>query len=435
MLNKRIYLLFSLCLVIFLYGCSSIDEPKQFHFLASASADKSFIENNKLEEALRDLNPQDGDSGLLLAFDTDTGQDRQSYTQFYDSNKEFTEKNATNKTIYLTRKDDEIKLAAKLNFVASPQNDGFLYLGLARYFEVKPRDKNEHLDNLENNESYEGFKNFGFDYTRIWKTNDNTQISQAKKAIIKKTKRKIDSEYKKLNSEDREYHRNITDYEKISFISDGFYITDGFWSQIRGGASWFDAHTKFEVVSLCKRNISNRLKDYYSEKDIVKSFQKTFGKTRSGSDDAKYNDMDSFWQSWKDRLEGKYDIIPTFTLERHLAETHLTGLVLIDGNNYRSFHAESDFGKAPKALISYDNPKIDFDKFKQIYPKLLDVFVSPNQNTVFVLTDKKIIGIDVETKKEIYSQDHNLEFNKVIMVEWAVNDYVEEWESELNSNN
>ena len=419
MLIKKVHLLAFLCLAVFSCDFHSIENNNYSSLCSTTFTNLFSTKTSKLNDALKNLQPKEGDSGLLLAFDTDISQDRLSYSQFYDAGKEFIDKNATNKTIYLIRKDNKIKLASKLSFIASPQKDGFLYLGMARYFEPKPRDKNKNLDRLEK-EDKNGFKNFGFDYTRIWRTNSKSKISQSKKAVIKETKNKIDTEHQKLKLEDREYHRNITDYRKISFVSDGFYTIEGYYSLIHGGAAWFEGRDKIGIVSVSKEKISPKLKDYFTKTEIERGFKdikEEFGEYR--------------W-TFSERIG--YFKNSTFNFVRHKAKTHLLGLITIDGNAHRSFYAKADFGQAPKKFISYDNPNIDFEKFTKIYPTTIDVFVSPNQNTVFVLTDKKIIGIDVISKKEIYSQVHNLKFNKVIMVEWALNDFVKKWEKELNSN-
>ena len=417
-MKTKIWLLAVLILTTVLASCSlnfDSSQPASATFLSAESLTP--VKLDPIAEAIKNLKPRDGDCGLLLAFDTDLSSDRQSYMQFYDSNKELVEKNATNKTIYLTRQGNEIKLASSVDFVASPQRNGFIYLGMARYYEPKPRDKNESLDSREK-KSKTGFKNFGFDYTRIWKTDAKSKIPQVRKSVIKKTKKEIDDEYKKIKVEDREYHRNITDYRKISFISDGFYTTNGFYSLIHGGAAWFEGREKAEVVSLTKDTMSPKLNDHFSKSEIHRGFRK------------ERKEWGEYWENEKP----EYFENSTFNFARHNGQTHILGLVTVDGNAHRSFYLNADFGRAPKEFIGYQNPHIDFDKFKEIYPTAIDVFVSPNQNTVFVLTKSEIIGIDVKTKREVYRESHKLKFNKVIMVEWATSGFVKKWERELNSN-
>lgn len=431
MLPKISAFVFVLGIIFCINSCTS-KSALPIAQITPSIASKAAVSDKRdsLAEAFKQLRPTSGDAGLLLAFDTDAGDDAHGYAQFYDEFTKVDEKPPTNRTYYLVRTGDSVKLAAKLDYVASPQKTGFLYLGQARYFEPKPRDKNEDLDHLE---SKGGLKNFAYDYSRVWRTTKKSEIPSSKRAIIAATKREIDAEYRKLQGEEREYHRNITDNEKIGFISNGYYVVDGFWSQVTGGAAWFQAYTKSEVVSLPGYKIAGTLHHWFPKRQIIQKFEEEFNATRRNSEDAKYNNMNAFWQMWLERLsETGTESVPTFTLERRQGRTHMVGLVLIDGNRHRSFHADADFGAAPKSLIAYDNPIIDFAKLKEVYPTLIDVYVSPNQNTVFLLTDKEIVGIDVKTRDELYRDNHDVVFNKVVMVEWATNDHVSRWWNELS---
>ncbi len=254
------------------------------------------------------------------------------------------------------------------------------------------------------------------------------KIPTVKRNLIDRTRSEIDREYRKLKKDDREYHRNISDYKKIGWVSDGFYIADGYWSLIHGGAAWFEASENSRVVNLGGARISGKLSDWVPKKRIIETYKSDFDINRRNDPEMKVNDMDAIWKMWLVSLTNNYPgRTPTFTLERQTARTTLQGRALVDGNTHRSFMLTADFGDAPKKLARYDNPPIDFEKFKQIYPALLDVYVSPNQNTVIVMTDKEFIGIDVESNREISRIQHNLTFNKVIMVEWATGEHVAKW--------
>lgn len=370
------------------------------------------VQESKFAKALTGLEPKGGDCGLLLGFDTDVSNNASGYEQFYDYHGPDLKKTIPNKTLFITRKGNKVKVAAKLDYIASPQKDGFVYLGQVRYFEPKPRVKNPDFESLEKDFRV---KLFGFNYTRIWQTRAKNQIAAATARTLEATKAEIDEEFRK--SKEKEWLQNITDYEKLSFVGDGFYIKEGFWSQVTGGPAFFQAHTKNKVVPLRNDRVSGKLKSLYAAQRIEEAFNKVkeqFGEDRWGSDE-----------------KIGYVENSTYTLARFKANTHLVGLILVDGNAHRSFHADADFGITPKSLVRYNNPKIDFAAFKQADENVIDVFVSPNQNTVFVLTKTEIIGLDVKTKNEIFRQKHDLQFNKIVMVEWATSDFVSKWEKEL----
>lgn len=389
------------------------------------------IRTDILRAVFRNQKPRPGRSALLLAFDTDDSDDAESYSQYYDHFEKQSEKKPTNKTILFVRDGTHVRLGAELDFVASPQANGWLYLGQARYFEPKPRDRNEHLDRLEEEGS---IRNFAFDYSRVWTTGDRQKIATVKNTLINRTKGKIDAEYNTLPRDEREYDRNISDYEKIGWVSGGYYIADGYWSLIHGGAAWFEANENSRLVNIANGRLSGRLSHWYSKKEIIDRYADDFNLNHRNSPDAKYNHMESIWQQWKESISGRdKDRIPTFTLARSKGRTSLIGRALVDGNTHRSFLLEVYFGPAPRKLARYDNPDFDFDKLSEAYPNLIDVFISPTQDTAFLLTDTEMIAIDIPSANELYRTLLKVKFNKVIMVEWATGRHVDQWQTELGS--
>lgn len=360
-------------------------------------------QKSKFAEIVKGLEPKDGDSGLLLGFDTDTSQNREGYAQFYDFEKPDFSKTATNKTLYLTRIGNQIKLESKLDYIASPQTSGFIYTGQVRYLE-KPRVEYCGCPKCTYSKCL-----IGSDYSKIWVANSKQEIQLVREDKANEIKAVIDSEFEKLGVDSQD----ITDEEKISFISEGFYIVKGFRSKIHGGASWFTARTKNFLVALTDKKITSYLKDLYEPHQI----EKAFGGSKH--------------RRWAGKEVSVVDA-STFDLSRLNGRTHILGMIETDGNAHRIFHKAFDMGFAFNKLVVYDNPKLDFDKFKSIYPNLIDVFISPNQNTIIILTKEEVIGLDVRTEKEIFNLKHDLLFNKVVMVEWATGDFVSKWQQELN---
>jgi len=382
-----------------------------------------------IKNLFANLQPKPGPSALILGFDTDTSGDSDSYRQYYDNFEKLLRKEPTNRTLLYVRRADGVRQAANLDMIVSPQRSGWVYLGQARYFEPRPRDKNEHLDRLEKEGS---LKNFGFDYSRIWIARRPSSILSSKQNLIRKTKTQINREYRNTPKSELEYHRNITDYEKLGWIGDGYYVADGYWSLVHGGAAWFEAWEHSQIVNFGGARISEDLNKWFSKKVIIDRFSEVFDRTHRSGPDAKTNDMDHWWNQWKKSLSGEYgDRVPTFTLERHAARTKLVGRVLVDGNTHRSFLTSADFGPAPASLVRYDNPVVDFASASALFPDLIDLFVSPNQDTVYFLTNNEVVALDVAHGRELYRQKHHLLFNKVVMVEWAVGRYVDQWQNKL----
>ena len=390
-----------------------------------------------LADALAGLKPQSGDAGLLLGFDTDSSENAEGYGQFYDYSKPAASVTATNKTLFIARRSDKIALAANLDYIACPQKNGFVYLGQTRYFEPTPRVKNPDFDDSN-------IKPFGFDYTRVWQTASRAEIPIVQTRVRAQIKSEIDRDFRR--SKDKEFQQNITDYEKLSFVGDGFYMKTGFWSQITGGAAFFDAYDKAKTVFLTTQKFSIRLQDYYSKAEIIKYYRQNLVDAYSFDNKLTDDEKAGRVEDLQTKLDGKPVwgwgtpaaektsdgvSVPSFRLSRVAGKTVIEGFFMMEGNSHRSFHETFNLSAARKPLVNYDNPSVDFAAFKAIYPQMVDVFVSPNQNTIIVLTDAEIIGIDVATQKEIFKQAHNLKFNKVIMIDWATGNFVGKWANEL----
>lgn len=162
-------------------------------------------QKSKFAEVVKGLEPKDGDSGLLLGFDTDSSQNRKSYAQFYDFEKPDFSKTATNKTLYLTRVGSQIKLAAKLDYIASPQTSGFIYTGQVRYLE-KPKVEYCGCPKCTYSKCL-----IGSAYSKIWVANSKQEIQLVREDKVNEIKAVIDSEFEKLGVGSQD----VTDEEKM----------------------------------------------------------------------------------------------------------------------------------------------------------------------------------------------------------------------------
>lgn len=366
---------------------------------------------SKFAPAIKELAPRSDDAvGLLLGFDTDTSQNAQSYQRFFDDSQTITppseEDFPTNKTLMFSRHNDQVKQSAKLNCLAAPQNDGFLFLGLVTYRE-KAKVEDEWYQNIQQ----QAQKEWPFEYTGIWKSKNYHALGEAVHAQISQLKDTLDTRYA-LDS-----LQFITDYEKPSYIVPGLLVTEGYYTLIHGGASWFNAFEYNKHYVLGQKSFSPKLEKWASRERI---------RSATAELKAEYGER----RPWSGTpIDYIYD--PTFTLSRINGRVHLIGLLNMDANSSRTYLAPFDAGPAPTELVGRNSFPLKFNDFKRIDPELVDVFISPNFSTIFVLTQTWIFGIDVASKRELFRKKHELVFNKVVLVEWATGDYVNKWETAL----
>lgn len=418
------FLLFS-CIVLIFQACQNNSQKPNSPIVIEADSslsnlkipDKINIEDplqhfpkSKFAPAIKQLAPRsNAPVGLLLGFDTDTTQNAQSYQRFFDDSQSIAtsdEDFPTNRTLLFSRHDEEVKRSADLNCLASPQEDGFLFLGLVTYRE-KAKVQDEWYQQLQQ----QARKEWPFEYTGIWMSDSYKNLGEAVYQQISKLKDTLNTRYA-LDS-----LQFITDYEKPSYVLPGLMISEGYYTLIHGGASWFNAYEYNKHYLLGKKRFHPKLEKWATPERI-----------RSAS--VKLKEEYGEQRQWSGTpIDYIYD--PTFTLARINGRVHLIGLLNMDANSSRTFLASFDVGPAPSTLVSRNSFPLKFSEFKRIDPDLIDVFIAPNYSTIFVLTKAWIYAIDVATKRELYRERHDLSFNKVVMVEWATGDYVNKWEETL----
>ncbi|NLY70866.1 MAG: hypothetical protein GX076_04185 [Clostridiales bacterium] len=85
----------------------------------------------------------------------------------------------------------------------------------------------------------------------------------------------------------------------------------------------------------------------------------------------------------------------------------------------------------PNHVVYYNELKIPWTRIKNHVPAACDVFTSPNSNLALVITDDEIIVYKSYRENLIDPPLEKIplkDSEKVIMAEWAVGDYVENWE-------
>lgn len=110
--------------------------------------------------------------------------------------------------------------------------------------------------------------------------------------------------------------------------------------------------------------------------------------------------------------------------------------------NHRENEEElyKDFGIRaipPKEMVNYDELIIPWEAIKSIIPDAIDVFSSPNDEFVIVITSSHMILYNVEDGNIINDPAAKINIpydSSIIMSEWAVGQYVDIWESEVIKN-
>ena len=347
---------------------------------------------------------------LLLAFDTDTSLNRMGYRKFYDCNvgEFFPQYQCRYQTVMWTRSGDSVRLAVSLPIVACPTKRGFLYAGFAGF--SKPPDaatvKNPH---------YPDFVPEFVDCGDVWQTHDPTQIKQSIADLKRKLAAGRCGEAAKGNS-------NRTEDWRISFITPKALALEGFEAEITGDAAYFNA-TEYDREYSLDTESDMGLADVLPQTTINRAFWREF----------RQRELKPSWGGDGPLNEYDFAEYAGFTFIDAGSAIRLIGLHFAAGNAERTFLATVDLGVAPASLVNYADFGLDFAQFKKIDPKTLVVFSSPDKATIFVLTMDRMIAIDTKSRRELFNAEHGLEFNKIIMAEWAEGANTTRWETQLNA--
>lgn len=209
-------------------------------------------------------------------------------------------------------------------------------------------------------------------------------------------------------------------YEKISFITPNFYITEGFESEVHGGATWFNATeiSKFYKLNPKLEVSSNRLPDYLDRsavnRIIKEALKDVYGENESVNDD----DL----LPWAGPL-GEHDEV-YFTLVYLNNRVKVIPLTLLHGNSARAFLAMGE-PFSDKSLLDKLKVKEYGDETKGVLE-----FVSPDLSTRTQIEDQKIEVYDNKDNRLLLEKTFP-PFNRIVMSEWALGRFVDSWTSEF----
>ena len=133
-------------------------------------------------------------------------------------------------------------------------------------------------------------------------------------------------------------------------------------------------------------------------------------------------------------------IIPN---EENVGLTRRNGYWIFNGRiNYKQNEEElyKDFNLRaipPKEMVSYDDLSIPWDAIRLMIPDVMDVFASPNNEFIVIITSSHMIIYYVENGDIINEPVAKIKLpydSSVIMSEWAVGRYTSLWENEVIEN-
>lgn len=326
---------------------------------------------------------------------------KDSYAVMYDNTDDEVYEGKYNPyhTIAVSRNGDEVKLLMQ-NYLIVPTAKGFRYI--TNSVKETPNDTTQ----------------AEFDFEKEYKIRESYTAPRVfkNKSEIKNYILSLDATFEDAI---------LINYEKISFVSPDFYITEGFESEVHGGASWFNAT---EVSHLYKLNpdfaqSSNRLGDYISRKDLNNVIIDVVNKDYSEEDERPEEPVDeNFLLGWSGTI-GTHDEV-YFSFLHINNRIKIIPYVLLNGNSHRSFLAAGTIFEDENILY-----KFGLKQYGEETAALLD-FVSPDGTTRIHIDEGKIKVYDTSSGKVLEEKDFP-KTGRIVMSEWALGKYTERWEKEF----
>lgn len=105
-----------------------------------------------------------------------------------------------------------------------------------------------------------------------------------------------------------------------------------------------------------------------------------------------------------------------------------------DEELYKDFNIKS---LPPKEMVSYDDQKIPWDAIRLMIPDVVDVFTSPNDDFIVVITSSHFVVYYLENGDIVNNPVVRIKLpydSSIIMSEWAIGRYANIWQDEVIKN-
>lgn len=337
----------------------------------------------------------------LIGFEADNSSfSKQSYSVMYDNQNDLEFEGAYTPyfTLGIVRNDDKVSII-KQHYLIVPTSEGFKYIT-----QEVVEEKNDTTQDIEE----------GLEFESEYKYRSSTA---APRLFSKR-----DEITSFINSQKPSFEDAISiDYQKISFITPNFYITEGFESEVHGGATWFNANevSNFYSINPKFKSLSNQLTKYLNRKRlnpiVINAAKDVYGNEDEIIDD-------EYLLPWGSPINQLEDIYFTFLYANN--QVDIVPLILLHGNSARSFLSAGELFNDPAILEKFS--------IKQSPLKIENVleFISPDNSTRVLIDNDKISVYDNVSSKLLLEKPIE-PFNKIIMSEWAMNKFVDKWVNEF----
>ena len=152
-------------------------------------------------------------------------------------------------------------------------------------------------------------------------------------------------------------------------------------------------------------------------------------------------DADAFYGSAKSNLkleeESKLEE-KSFGIERKNGHWILKGRLNYSDENEEQYKDFNIKAIPPKEVVQYDELILSWSLIKSRFPKVIDAFVSPNEDLILIVTaeELRIYPIsDGDILQEKLGTIKLEENEKIVMSEWGLGKYTNLWEKEVLKNN
>lgn len=312
-------------------------------------------------------------------------------------------------TIVIHAHEGRVEFAGELPFLAIPQENGFLYMGLSSY----------ERDDTEAERKRQGVK-FGMDdeyggivywyaASSLWETTDRGRVD-----VVRENERKYLQ---------KQFKRGDFFGKDVNYVTQHAICTTSYRGEWTGGAQAFTAGEDQNFEGLARNKISNVLSNYTDEAGLRKFVQAIFHEREPGNEPSELS-LDTPYEMFGYEINWRKD--SRVCLARHDGHVTLTGVIRLPNNGARSSEWEIPMFDAPTSLASNAIPPVPLLDIRKAIalPKPMDAVVSPRKSMlVLQLPDRFVVYGNGSTTPLVTIPISG----RVVMAEWAEGEQAKTW--------
>jgi hypothetical protein len=296
------------------------------------------------------------------------------------------------RTLGIQHRGGKTLVVGELPYLTIPQGKGFLFVGESSYAEDLS-EKEPPTSDTDPPKQYTS--------TKLWQTKQQKKIASLSSSLTARLKSA------------RTW--GITNSETILLATPKAMCVERSKSQFTGGATYFTGEIRQSLQALTGR-VPKTFFEKFGEKDTKKLVSKAenIDFTAEPSKWTKGSDL-----GWGMVVRWNKDMI--LCLERHLGQTYFNGAYPSPGNSARSFTKSVPWQPADGVFAPGNTNPIIFEKVHKLFPKLVDMVLSPAQDFLIVILQHRILGFDVASQS--LTLNKTLPLRGAVMVEWVADDH------------